>query len=282
MIPNTSIESKSSGIVMVRKDTYITGDLRLTSKLGGNITAKRIELLEAIGQQGSISAAAKQLKISYRSAWDSLGEMNNLWESPLVVKQPGGTHGGQTLLTQEGHKLIENFKVLQAEHQRFTQRISRDLDNFEQMQNHLRRLTMRTSARNQFHGKVELISTGPINAEVTLAISEKDRLTSIVTSESVDQLGLSLGSEAYALIKASFIVLVPAEVEFASSARNRLCGTIRELRYGPVNSEAIITLDGDKTLTAIITEESAKAMRLEQGTPVCALIKASHVILGVH
>ncbi|MES9854133.1 MAG: TOBE domain-containing protein [Candidatus Thiodiazotropha sp. L084R] len=267
---------------MIRPNTYITGDLCLSSDLGGSVTARRIELLEAIDNQGSISAAAKQLKISYRSAWDALDEMNNLWDTPLVAKQPGGSHGGGTRLTNEGRQLISGFKVLLIEYNHFTEGLNRNLDDFEKLQQNIRKLTMRTSARNQFQGIVEEISAGPINSEVTLMINGKERLIAMVTSESVEQLGLSLGSEAYALIKASFIILVPADQRFASSARNRLCGTIRELRHGPVNSEALIALNGDKTLTAIITEESAKAMHLEQGRPICALIKASHVILGVH
>ncbi len=267
---------------MKRRSTFVTGDLRLSGDQGGDITARRIELLEAIDAQGTITAAAKQLGISYRSAWDAVDEMNNLWESPLVAKQPGGAHGGGTRLTPEGRRLIDGFKLLQEEYRRFTASLSRNLDDFEQFQQSIRRLTMRTSARNQFQGKVEMISAGPINSEVTLAINDKDRLTSIITSESVEQLGLSLGSEAYALIKASFIILAPADDRFITSARNRLCGTIRELRHGPVNSEAIIELEGGKTLTCIITEESAKEMQLDIGSPVCALIKASHVILGVN
>lgn len=75
---------------------------------------------------------------------------------------------------------------------------------------------------------------------------------------------------------------MPAQDNLIASARNRLCGILRELRHGPVNSEAIIELEGGKTLAAIITEESAKAMQLERGSQVCALIKASHVILGVN
>lgn len=267
---------------MNKRSTFVTGDLRLSGDQGGDITAKRIELLKAIDTRGSISAAAKQLGISYRSAWDAVDEMNNLWESPLVAKQPGGAHGGGTRLTPEGLRLIDGFKLLQEEYQRFTEGLSRNLDDFERFQQRIRRLTMRTSARNQFQGKVEVISSGPINTEVTLAINDKDRLSAIITSESVEQLGLSLGSEVYALVKASFIILALDDEHCITSARNRLCGTLRELRHGPVNSEAIIELEGGKTLTAIITEESAKAMHLDQGSPVCALIKASHVILGVN
>jgi molybdate transport system regulatory protein len=267
---------------MSKKPTFITGDLRLSGVQGGDITAKRIDLLEAIDSQGSISAAAKSLGISYRSAWDAVDEMNNLWESPLVEKSPGGAHGGGTRLTRDGRQLIDGFKLMQQEYRRFTEGLSRGLDDFERFQNSIRRLSMRTSARNQFQGKVVMISAGPVNSEITLAINEKDRITAIITSESVEHLGLSLGSEAYALIKASFIILTPADENIITSARNRLCGTLRELRHGPVNSEAIIELEGGKTLTAIITEESAKEMQLDLGSPVCALIKASHVILGVN
>lgn len=267
---------------MKRRSAFVSGDLRLSGDKGGDITAKRVALLESIDQQGSISAAAKQLGMSYRSAWDAVDEMNNLWESPLVAKQPGGAQGGGTRLTAEGARLIQGFKLLQQEYLRLTESLSRNLDDFEQFQQKIRRLTMRTSARNQFQGRVEIISAGPINSEVTLAINEKDRLTSVITSESLEQLGLSLGSEAYALIKSSFIILTPEDGCGITSARNRLCGTLRELRHGPVSSEAIIELEGDKTLTAIITEDSAREMALEPGGRVCALIKASHVILGVN
>jgi molybdate transport system regulatory protein len=267
---------------MGKRSTFVTGDLRLSGHRGGDITSRRIELLEAIDNQGSISAAARALDLSYRSAWDAVDEMNNLWESPLVVKQPGGAQGGGTQLTAEGRRLTQGFRLLLEEYHRFTEELTSNLDDFERFQQRIRRLSMRTSARNQFQGRVQMINAGPINTEVILAINEQDRLSAIVTSESVEQLGLSLGSEAYALIKASFILLTPDDERCLTSARNRLCGTLRELRHGPVSSEAIIELVGGKRLTAVITEESALAMGLKSGSPVCALIKASHVILGVN
>lgn len=267
---------------MKAKTTRVTGDLHLSGAEGGDVSAKRIALLEAIDALGSIAAAAKELGISYRSAWDAVAEMDNLWESPLVEKYPGGSRGGGTRLTPAGRELIAGFKLLQQEYRRFMEGLGRDLPDFVRFQQRLRRLSMRTSARNQFRGRVTMISTGPINGEVTLALSERDRLTAVVTRESVEHLGLSLGSEAYALVKASFIILAPADDRFVTSARNRLCGTLRELRHGAVSSEAIIELEGGKTLSAIITKESAEALELEPGSPVCALIKASHVILGVN
>lgn len=66
-----------------------------------------------------------------------------------------------------------------------------------------------------------------------------------------------------------------------SSTGNRLCGVIRELRHGEVSSEAMIELEGGKTVAAIITEQTAVAREFQPGRPVCALVKASHLNLGV-
>ena len=141
---------------------------------------------------------------------------------------------------------------------------------------------MRTSARNQFQGKIEIIHNGPVSSEITLSINDQDRLTAVITKESVEHLGLTLGSEIYALIKSSFVILIPNNKTTITSARNQLCGTVRELRHGSINSEAFIELQGGKTLVAVITEESANAPEFQVGKSVCALIKASHIILGIN
>jgi molybdate transport system regulatory protein len=267
---------------MKTEPLFINSHLHLTSSQGGDVSVKRISLLEAIETEGSISAAAKRLGMSYRSAWDAVAEMNNMWDSPLVEKSPGGVHGGSTCLTQQGRELVASFKLMQQDYQRFTQGINRNLTDFNRLQQCLRRLSMRTSARNQFQGTVEAIRPGKINSEITLSINDSDRLTAVITSESVETLGLLVGSEVYALIKASFIILIPATENIVTSASNRLCGTVREIRHGSVDSEAVIELDGGKTLAAVITEDSANDPEFQVGRPVCALIKSSHVILGVN
>lgn len=254
----------------------------LASFYTNDVNSRSIALLEAIGSLGSISAAAKQLKMSYRSAWDAVNEMNNLWDSPLVVKSPGGTQGGGTLVTPQGYDLIAGLKLIHQEYQRISQGLNCSLEDFNQFQLKIRRLSMRTSARNQFQGKVEHINLGPVNAEIKLAISDRDSLIAMVTRESVDHLGLAVGADAYALIKASFIILVAADEGFKSSARNQLYGTITDMRHGPVNTEVVMEMDGAKSLTAIITEHSADELELAVGSPVYALIKSSHVILGVN
>ena len=267
---------------LMSKQTTAYSNPGLASFYNHDVNTRSIALLEAIGQLGSISAAAKQLNMSYRSAWDAVNEMNNLWDAPLVIKSPGGSRGGNTLVTPQGYDVIAGLKLIQSEYQRISQGLNCSLEDFNQFQLKIRRLSMRTSARNQFQGKIEQITSGPVNAEIKLAISDKDSLIAMVTRESVEQLGLKEGVDAYALIKASFIILANADVQYRTSARNQLYGTISDIRHGPVNSEVVIDLQQGKSLIAIITQQSAKDLNLMPGSAVYALIKSSHVIVGVN
>lgn len=73
----------------------------------------RVELLELINETGSISSAAKEMKMSYRQAWQMVKEMNERASKPLVKKQLGGKHGGGASLTDLGVKTIREFRVLE-------------------------------------------------------------------------------------------------------------------------------------------------------------------------
>lgn len=66
---------------------------------------------------------------------------------------------------------------------------------------------MKTSARNQFIGKVKSVKHGPINAEVILGIGGGDELAAVITRDSAEHLGLIEGMEVHALIKAPWIIV---------------------------------------------------------------------------
>jgi len=66
---------------------------------------------------------------------------------------------------------------------------------------------MRLSARNQLKGKVAEIKEGAVNAVVTIDIGGGNQITSVITVDSVKALGLKAGSEAYAVIKASSVMV---------------------------------------------------------------------------
>jgi molybdate transport system regulatory protein len=245
--------------------------------LGGD----RIGLLEAIDRFGSITKAAREVGVCYKTAWDAVDAMNNAAERPLVERAAGGHGGGGTVLTDEGKETVLLYRVLQDEHQRFIERLEGRLGDVGRFYSLVRRVAMRVSARNVFLGTVAVVRKGAISTEVTLALKGGETLCSVITNESARVLDLKTGMEAYAFFKASAVILGKDLHDAKVSARNLLCGTADRIAHGPVNTEVTVVLPGGSVLTAIITEESAKRLLVAKGDHLCALVKASSVILGV-
>ena len=74
----------------------------------------KIDLLEAIGATGSITAAAKALGMSYRRAWLLVDTMNRCFESPVVVAETGGSRGGGTRVTPLGAEVLRRYRRIEA------------------------------------------------------------------------------------------------------------------------------------------------------------------------
>lgn len=74
----------------------------------------KVALLEAIAETGSISAAARQLGMSYRRAWVLIDETNRSLASPAVATAAGGAHGGGTALTPVGDALVRHYRAVEA------------------------------------------------------------------------------------------------------------------------------------------------------------------------
>lgn len=114
-----------------------------------------------------------------------------------------------------------------------------------------------------------------------LDVGEGVEIFASITNEAVEELDLKPGRTAFALIKASFVMLtIDQTLHF--SARNRLSGLVCDITVGAVNSEVKIRLGCGRTLAAIITNEALHELALREGTPCCALVKASHVLVGVN
>ena len=140
---------------------------------------------------------------------------------------------------------------------------------------------MKISARNVLEGKVQNVTKGAVNAEVTLALTGGGNVVSIITNSSIDSLDLAVGKTAYAIIKANEVI-VGKDVDSAKlSARNVLAGEVTSSHDGAVNSEVAIQLTGGITVIASITKESVYALGLQQGDKVSAIVKASNVLIGV-
>jgi molybdate transport system regulatory protein len=148
------------------------------------------------------------------------------------------------------------------------------------LQGLLRRMSMKTSARNQFVGTVSAVDIGPVSAEVTLLLKSGDHITATLTSAAARRLKLKKGKEALALIKASAIVLVSDFAGWQLSARNQLAGTVSRVEKGAVSSLVVLTLPGGAALTATVTHEGLETMGLKVGSPATAVFKAYAVMLA--
>jgi molybdate transport system regulatory protein len=89
---------------------------RLRISRGGDIAVGpgKIDLLEAIGATGSITAAARSLSMSYRRAWLLVDTMNRCFRSAVVEAEAGGKRGGGTRLTALGAEVVLRYRRVEA------------------------------------------------------------------------------------------------------------------------------------------------------------------------
>lgn len=140
---------------------------------------------------------------------------------------------------------------------------------------------MKISARNVFAGKIAAVRSGAVNAEVEIVTDGGDRIVAIVTEGSVKALGLAPGVRANAYVKAPWVTLLTGAADVRFSARNQLAGTVSGLQKGAVNTAVALKLAGGSVVHAVVTNEAADELGLADGVAATALIKASHVIVGV-
>ncbi|TCP61554.1 molybdate transport system regulatory protein [Rhodovulum bhavnagarense] len=251
----------------------------ILERSGARMGADRVALLAAVGRTGSISAAAREVGLSYKAAWDGVQAMNNLFAAPLVSAAPGGRSGGGACLTPAGEKVILAYAALQEDLARVVAsleaRIGIDPDEM------LGSLTMKTSVRNVYRCTVQGVTGSAVSAEVDMSLGAGQRLVSVITGQSAAEMDLGPGKEVFALLKSSLVAIAAGHDIGPVSVRNRLEGTLLSRTDGEVNSEIVLDLGWGKTLAATITRDSADDLGLGPGDRATALVKASHVILAL-
>ena len=140
---------------------------------------------------------------------------------------------------------------------------------------------MKISARNAFRCEVAAVTRAAVNAQVELHVTDTSRIVPVITRQSADDLELTAGRSVVALVKSSFVLLARLDDTLRVSVQNRLDGTVLNRVDGGVNTEIEIDIGGGKTLTSVVTHQSADALGLRTGEPVSALFDAGHVILVV-
>lgn len=89
--------------------------IRLDLASGARIGPGKVAVLEEIGRSGSISAAGRALRMSYRRTWELVEELNRSLGTPVVETAAGGSGGGGTVLTAAGKAVIERYRAIEMD-----------------------------------------------------------------------------------------------------------------------------------------------------------------------
>jgi len=255
----------------------LNAELRLAGRLDGRF----FDLLAALALTGSLQKAARTAGYSYKGAWLVLDAAGALTHAPLVDTATGGHGGGGTRLTQEGQALLAAWRGLQLRLDRFLTDQEAWLNDQPGLAALLKRMSMKTSARNQFFGQIADVHEGPATTTVRLALAGGQQVTASLTTQAAQDLGVKTGQEALALVKSSEVVLVTDFGGYKLSARNQLAGTVSRVSPGAVSTLVGVTLPGGTVVTASVTHDAADALGLAVGQPATAVFKAYAVMLAV-
>ena len=138
---------------------------------------------------------------------------------------------------------------------------------------------MKLSARNQFAGTVSKITEGAVNGIVTIDVNGTP-VSATISMASIKELGLAVGKPAYAVIKATEVMVGQGE-HLPLSARNQFPGKVVSVEKGAVNSIVKIDALGGNQISATISNAAVEELGLKAGVPALAVIKATSVMVGI-
>jgi len=156
-------------------------------------------LLRRISETNSLTEAARLLGISYRNAWDRIKRIESRSGRKILESKAGGAAGGSSRLTSDGMSLLREFR-------RFRKYLFNALDDRESAGN----VGYKLSARNRVRAMITTIKKGDVIAMIKMAPTEPVALTSIISNEAVEDLGLQEGDEVQAIIKSTEVMVAKA------------------------------------------------------------------------
>jgi molybdate transport system regulatory protein len=110
-----------------KSNPEVKGSIWINTSNGMIIGPGKANLLQKIEETGSISAAARSMKMSYRQAWYHIATMNKNAGTPLVIKSTGGSGGGGADITTEGKKVLKQYNAICKRFQTFLRNESKKL-----------------------------------------------------------------------------------------------------------------------------------------------------------
>jgi molybdate transport system regulatory protein len=134
--------------------------------------------------------------ISYRNAWGRIKKMESICGFRILDTKVGGTSGGSARLTPQGMALFKEFRHIRKY-------LFNALDDSESAGN----VRYKLSARNLVAARVTKIERGDITSLIRMDSASPVKLTSIISNEAVDDLGLREGDQVEAIVKSTDVML---------------------------------------------------------------------------
>ena len=138
---------------------------------------------------------------------------------------------------------------------------------------------MKLSARNQFPGTITKIADGAVNGIVTIDVNGTP-VSATISMSAIHELGLEVGKKAYAVIKATEVMVGLGE-HLPLSARNQFPGKVMSVEKGAVNSIVRLNVLGGQVVSATISNNAVEELKLASGMDALAVIKATSVMVGI-
>jgi molybdate transport system regulatory protein len=179
-----------------RRDLESVPHLSLHGRKGVVLNEIDALLLLRIEETSSLTRAAKMLGISYRNAWGRIRRIETAMGLKVLESTSGGATGGGSRLTTEGAALCREYR-------RVGSYITSALNDRESAAN----VGYKLSARNRIRAKVLDIEKGDITSLIKLASTSTVKLTSIISNEAVEDLGLREGDEVEAIVKSTEVMV---------------------------------------------------------------------------
>jgi molybdate transport system regulatory protein len=251
----------------------------LTNTQQGHFGKGRIELLVFVDQLGSISKAAKAMRMSYKAAWDAVNEMNTLSDTPIVERATGGRGGGGTRLTERGREIIAIFQRVEAAQEAFSATLGHYADDIDKLRAFTSKFTVRTSARNQWRGTISALEISASRVDVEVTVATGVHMVVQITPQSCDELDLARDSDVTVLFKPTW-VRVFAE-DCSETMLNCMEGTIQALEDRGTHCEIKIAVAETVHSIAIVPCEERERLGLEPNAHVWFQIDPSAALLAV-
>jgi len=243
--------------------------------LGAPAADKRLEVLRSMHHAGSISEAARANGVSYKAAWQALETLSNLAGVPLVEKVVGGARGGGAKLSSAGLRVLEAADLLNAAREQALAQIERSGEGAGLNLRAIAGVGFRTSMRNQLPCVVKEIQHTRGAAIVVLALPDGQQLSSRITIESLQLLGLEAGQKVLAMFKATAVTVAPAIV--ALGGVNLLHGKV--VRRGSGEAGVEVSLQITPGLGLVGFADAQTPLKLRQAA--MAAVEPNAVVIGL-